>query len=519
MRTLGSSAQLTRRAVLASGTAAALLPAAGRFARAAGPFVRAEISSQEGQKAAASYAKAIRAMLALPPDDPRNWYRQAMIHIIDCPHRNWWFLPWHRGYLWYLESIVRDLSKDPSFALPYWDWTANPQIPRQMCEDVLDPRNPAYLSGWNAFKTGYSAAVTSFYDSQKGYRKYWLQLRGYNHATDLLDAIQGAFFDRSQARDLTCSNPGLDPETKHLVSLENMTNVVLAPQQFESGGGGKTGFGSYRAVTHDQGTGEGPLESQPHDNVHGAIGGFMGEFMSPVDPIFYLHHANIDRVWTVWTAAQNAAKLPPLPTDAGWFSELFLFYVNAQKQQVASKAGDWVEPQDYSYTAGSTTGYRHPPPPSSRNLLVAGTLNIARIGTVAADMATAVASLPEATLPTAVNVKVAVPAGTAPTPVLVFVNAPDLTTNPTESNPGFLSRITFFGFRHHSHGSGSLTVQLPLPKRLIDAGLVKAGEPLNVQLIATTAKATSHGAHTLVNAPVTDVPPATSQLLSVEVVL
>jgi tyrosinase len=52
-------------------------------------------------------------MLALPPSDPRNWYRQEMIHVLDCPHANWWFLPWHRGYLLHFEEIYRQLSGDP----------------------------------------------------------------------------------------------------------------------------------------------------------------------------------------------------------------------------------------------------------------------------------------------------------------------------------------------------------------------------------------------------------------------
>src|SRR5437867_840342 len=66
-----------------------------------------------------AYKRAIRAMLQLPPSDPRNWYRQALVHLLDCPHRNWWFLPWHRGYLFHLEQICAQLSNKPDFALPF----------------------------------------------------------------------------------------------------------------------------------------------------------------------------------------------------------------------------------------------------------------------------------------------------------------------------------------------------------------------------------------------------------------
>jgi hypothetical protein len=43
------------------------------------------------------------------------------------------------------------------------------------------------------------------------------------------------------------------------------------------------------------------LEGNPHNVVHSAIGGDMGFPLSaPNDPIFYLHHRNVDRHWAIW---------------------------------------------------------------------------------------------------------------------------------------------------------------------------------------------------------------------------
>lgn len=42
------------------------------------------------------------------------------------------------------------------------------------------------------------------------------------------------------------------------------------------------------------------LESAPHNPVHNLLGGEMANMTSPRDPIFYLHHANIDRLWHAW---------------------------------------------------------------------------------------------------------------------------------------------------------------------------------------------------------------------------
>ncbi len=60
------------------------------------------------------------------------------------------------------------------------------------------------------------------------------------------------------------------------------------------------------------------LESLPHNAVHNLIGGTMSSVAySPKDPIFWLHHANIDRLWGAWCDAGNGRSEPP-PTDPYW---------------------------------------------------------------------------------------------------------------------------------------------------------------------------------------------------------
>ena len=123
---------LSRRHVLTHGaalTAAAALPAE---AQAQSVLLRPNVSNlAPNHPILVSYRTAINAMKALPQSDPRNWTRQAQIHqgnnTVRCPHGNWYFLPWHRAYLLAFERICRQLSGNPSFALPYWDWTANPR--------------------------------------------------------------------------------------------------------------------------------------------------------------------------------------------------------------------------------------------------------------------------------------------------------------------------------------------------------------------------------------------------------
>jgi tyrosinase len=53
------------------------------------------------------------------------------------------------------------------------------------------------------------------------------------------------------------------------------------------------------------------LENQPHNPVHDLIGGIMATMQSPLDPIFWLHHANIDRLANAWALAGGGRTLPP----------------------------------------------------------------------------------------------------------------------------------------------------------------------------------------------------------------
>ena len=39
----------------------------------------------------------------------------------------------------------------------------------------------------------------------------------------------------------------------------------------------------------------------------------MTDMLSPVDPIFFLHHANMDRLWDVWERKQKRLGLPTMP--------------------------------------------------------------------------------------------------------------------------------------------------------------------------------------------------------------
>lgn len=471
--------------------------------------------SAAGKRMLKSYAKAVRAMLALPPEDPRNWYRHAVIHTLDCPHGNWWFLPWHRGYLGWFEQICRELSHDPHFALPYWDWTAEPKIPAGMFDDVLDPNHEAYIPTASDFDSRLRAAIgnSGYWTSPDGVfnrRSQYGQLlsRSVRFEQDLMfdvltDPSGRLFYEQPNARGLRRERPDFNAATADSVSKATIL-AALDARDFPT-------FGSPKSSNHATAAGFGILEAKPHNSVHRCVGsrdcnfveamGFMTDMLSPVDPIFFLHHANMDRLWDVWERKQKGLGLPTLPAgvelrtdlpDAQkspeekatdyyrWASEPLLFFVDKRGEPVAkTNAGNYVSMADfgYDYEPGSgeevvpgTAGRPRSRPAGPR--VFAGKVLSRKVG--GNKPAGAVVSVPPATLAEAVSSGATLVANIALTftemthePYMVVLNGPDDLSSIDASSPFYLGTIMMFGHLRHS---GALTYALPLGEKLRGEG-------------------------------------------------
>src|SRR5262245_18482556 len=493
---------LTRRKFLGT-SAAALTACALPFAAPAqgARFRRFEISDPGmPPRMLDSYKKGIREMLNRPTTDPRNWHRNAFIHVFDCPHQNWWFLAWHRGYIGWLEATIRAFSGDTEFALPYWDWTKTPRVPAAMFDDVLDPNNAAFIPTFATFKTQFDAPVTALFAAFSQAQQDVLAQRGLASTADFWSAVAaapaGMFFEQPAARGLTPASPDLDRTTRATVALPTIRSA-LRTANFAGSANGRdaAGFASAQAASHNDQSREGILESQPHDNVHGAMGGaagnaFMVSFLSPVDPIFFLHHANLDRLWDVRTRRQAALGRPTLPQGAdlaAWSNEQFLFCSDPSGQPVAkTSAGDYAAMSvfDYDYSPGS--GEDEVPPPGTPVAAVPATRAFsAQItsSTIGAGVAAGgVAQVPAAALAPAAPQ--APPRGAEVTlnlgPAHQRGRFPALVRAAGGGNPIEAGGITIFS--HHVHGPTTFTV--PLPENLaVTAAAPGANVPLDILVL------------------------------------
>jgi hypothetical protein len=277
----------TRRRFLRTAGAAASVAILGQSLSGGGAalpaptFVRRDIGGlSASDRVIVSYRKAITAMKALPASDPRSWTYQAAIHGTllsppqtawnTCEHHTAFFWPWHRMYLYWFERIIRRMSGDSRWALPFWNWSSPSE--RQLPAMFRDPASELYVA------------------------------------------------ERRTAMNAGGSLSAFDVENDLGFSLVNFTRASDS------------------------------LESTPHDAVHVDVGGWMGSVPTAAqDPIFYLHHCNMDRLWNLWLA-QGGGRSNPL-ADATWRTRPFTFF-NEKGNQVQMTSCDVLraaQQLDYRY--------------------------------------------------------------------------------------------------------------------------------------------------------------------------
>jgi tyrosinase len=110
-------------------------------------------------------------------------------------------------------------------------------------------------------------------------------------------------------------------------------------------------FGGFPTNFSPSGSGPGQLERVPHGSMHMAVGGaegWMGAFNTAgLDPIFWLHHANIDRLWQVWL---NRDPTHRNPTSLQWLSRTAFSFHDASKRVVTMRCLDVLDTNALDYT-------------------------------------------------------------------------------------------------------------------------------------------------------------------------
>jgi tyrosinase len=395
-----------------------------------------------------TYREFVRLMRSKAPTEPVSWVGFANQHgnadgFKYCPHGDWYFLPWHRGFLEMYETAAAGLMHNPKFAMPYWDWTAQRDYPEAFSSKTYKGRpNPLFSPGdGDTFQPGTQVA----------------------------------------------RNP-LGPKvlTDAIVGLEKVIDKIYRETVYER-------FGTSRNRSQNnldaswviQGGGvQGILEATPHNQIHNHIGGFMGQSNSPRDPIFMMHHGNIDRIWAGWNNLGRKNS-----TNKLWLAMVFQDnYVDPEGKLYTRGVKDLLATSKLGYTYDNLPrpDARQPDPLRDSHLLALlgepGAESVKRVKATASPVPTSGAStralvhvehrdLAEAVEPTrhghptevvALISDIQVPDNVGA--VRVFVNHPAVSLDVPETDPHF---VTTIGFLHHGSGGGN-GHHKALPSTIVD---------------------------------------------------
>ena len=197
--------------------------------------------------------EALAIAYKLPQSSPTSYLHVAGIHGEPAPtwciHGAPGFLTWHRAYLLELEKALHCLN--PAVHVPFWNWSSGPS-------------------------TGVPAACASpTYVNRDG------------------DTVPNPLYSGP----LPPGGPGAETARRADIDTTSFSDLATTAQNAMI----ETDFSSFQNALNGV-----------HGSVHGRVGGNMSSVpYAGFDPIFYLHHANVDRLWAVWQASHPG----PLPAN------------------------------------------------------------------------------------------------------------------------------------------------------------------------------------------------------------
>ena len=238
------------------------------------------------------------------------------------------FLPWHRYLLLRLEADMQQVLGDPNFTLPYWDWQdcgADTKAGENPCPRIFESEFFGSPGSCTEGKTD----VTGYLADQGFVTHIWT------------DATVQTIFNTDSIRCSTkplqrqvgCSgiNNGKPPSAEVAQGIYDR-NVYDAEPYDTCKTDESVSFRQYLEGYSKSATNALCIIAgcTNHGLGHIYIGGDMTAGAAPNDPLFFLHHANVDRLWAMWqdrnrVSSETAVNYgnPAYPND--WLGTIFNF--------------------------------------------------------------------------------------------------------------------------------------------------------------------------------------------------
>ena len=303
------------------------------------PYTRYNVNTSQGQAMLSKLANAIQIMKssAYPSCDPHSYTFQEFTHWTQ-QYQAFQYQQSTQYKEQYIQTYCTGL--DATLAEAMWNG----------CQaHGIDNSNPTHFQEWffpawhRVYLYYFEQIVRNVLGDSSFSLPYWNPASG--NVADL--SIPAAFRDSS--------SPLYDDTRYSLINQGvRIDNVVLAPNWLTV-----NCLNEPRYITSaTSGIGFCPAaDINPHFLVHIGIGGDMSDGFNVVvkDPIFWVHHANIDRLWESW----NRLFLHTNPLDSQWRTRTFTWADGTGKPvNVAVSDAQRISQLGYQYD-----NYSRPPSP------------------------------------------------------------------------------------------------------------------------------------------------------------
>jgi N-acetylneuraminic acid mutarotase len=298
------------------------------------PSIRYNINSPEGQVMLAKYARAVEIMKQLPAYDTRSWTW-------------WWNTHWIKGYPAFLWDLSQKRKKEAIDSLPPQYRAAAWAVWNGCQAHAHDTSDPEHFQQWfflpwhRLMLHQFEGVIREVLHDESFTLPYWNPITG--NPDDLI--VPAAFRDPGSALFNPTRWPWVNAGERIDLLYRNWISLDALNEKFyiDSANGG-VGF-------------EPHLDQNPHFFTHFALGGDMAEFSTVgADPIFYLHHANMDRLWESWNRLGHTN-----PTDPKYLDRKFAYGDrNGKAVYLPVSATDRTAQLGYEYDS-----YEQPPNPET----------------------------------------------------------------------------------------------------------------------------------------------------------
>jgi len=221
--------------------------------------------------------------IAGPSQPISTWDRFVAWHsaVMGIAHSRPIFPTWHRLMLRTMEQLMQQVLNDSNFGLPYWDWAADGQL-----------SNRAQLTSplWNNDCMGSAASAPGPFTLAA------FPLRVASNNAGMLVQVNRALQRARGAGVSGLTNPSLPKKAS--------TAAVLTTLPYDTTPWNRNSTGFRNRLE-----GWNPANDL-HNLVHIWVGGDMLPASSPNDPVFYLNHCNVDRIWEAWMRRNGRTYLP-----------------------------------------------------------------------------------------------------------------------------------------------------------------------------------------------------------------